>query len=429
MADKANKPAEAPATFKQVLGNRPFLLLWVGQFVSSFGDWLAILALFSLIAFRWKGTPDQVAGMLIAFILPWVVLGPLSGVFVDRWNLKRAMIASDLLRAGLVLLLAFAGSAWQVYLLMAAVSTVSCFFMPAMNAAIPRLVKKEELLVANSLNAQTVHFNKIVAPAIAGLLVAWAGEKACFYIDAVSFLFSAGMIAAVKIGSAAGEQPLAPTEGRAAEKGLSAVFAEFREGFLFLHGHRALRFVVLAMSAAMFIIGAFDALIAVYVRETLHADSKIFGALVSVIGIGTIAGSVWVGKYAQQKPKILLIVWGIFGIGVGVLLLALATTAVAAVACSLTLGLAVSAVLVPSQTLMQEETPQAMLGRVSSTSLSLMTVAQLIGVSIAGKLAAWMGIRNFYYLLAALLVLIGVSGYLYAKRNRLQLHGAAPVNE
>ncbi len=429
MANEVHNAAQVPqcVTFRQVLGNRPFLLLWVGQFVSSFGDWLAILALFSLIAFRWNGSPEKVAGIFIAFILPFAVLGPLAGVFVDRWNLKRTMIASDLLRAGLVVLFALASAAWQVYAVMAAVSTVSCFFMPAMNAAIPRLVKREELLVANSLNAQTIHLTKIVAPAMAGLLVAWAGEKACFYLDAASFVFSAGMIAAVKIGAAQGERPLAPAEKPAAEKGLSAVFAEFREGFLFLHGHRALRFVVLAMAATMFILGAFNALIAVFVRETLHADSKIFGALMSAIGLGTIAGAGWIAKFAQQRSKTLLVVWGIFGMGMGVLLLALATNSPAAVACSLALGLAASAVLIPSQTMTQQETPAAMLGRVSSVSISLMTVAQLAGVAISGKLAAWMGIRNAYLLLAALLGVVGAGGFVFG--TRLQVQGTEPANE
>jgi MFS family permease len=430
MADSSNaKAASTPqaVTFRQVLGNRPFLLLWVGQFVSSFGDWLAILALFSLIAFRWNGTPEKVAGIFVSFILPFAVLGPLAGVFVDRWNLKQTMIASDVLRAGLVALFALASAAWQVYAVMALVSAISCFFLPAMNKAIPRLVKKEELMVANALNAQTIHLTKIAAPAIAGMLVAWAGEKACFLIDAATFLFSAGMIAFVKIGATAGELPLAPTEARAAEKGLSAVFAEFREGFLFLHGHRALRFVVLAMAAAMFIIGAFNALIAVYVRETLHADSKIFGALMSAIGLGTVAGAGWIAKFAQHHSKTLLVVWGIFGMGVGVLLLALATNSPAAVACSLALGLAASAVLIPSQTMTQQETPPAMLGRVSSVSISLMTVAQLAGVALSGKLAAWMGIRNAYLLLAALLGVVGAGGFVFA--TRLQLHSVEPAND
>ncbi len=454
MADEANKPAEAsatsaaqgaaaqgaaaPVTFRQVLGNRAFLLLWIGQFVSSFGDWLAILALFSLIAFRWNGSPEKVAGIFIAFILPFTVLGPLAGVFVDRWNLKRTMITSDLLRAGLVVLFALAGTVWQVYAVMAAVSVVSSFFLPAMNKAIPRLVKKEELLVANALNAQVIHLTKIVAPAVAGLLVAWAGEKACFYLDAASFLFSAGMIAAIQIGGAVratatptaapamnSDQP--PESARAAEKGFGKVLAEFREGFLFLHRHRALRFVVLAMAAAMFVIGAFNAIIAVYVRETLHGDAKIFGALMSAIGLGTIAGAGWIAKFAQKHSKILLVVWGIFGMGVGVLLMALASNSPVALVCSLALGLAASAVLIPSQTLTQQETPPAMLGRVSSTSISLMTVAQLAGVAASGKLAAWLGIRNLYLLLATLLGAIGAGGFAFA--TRLRLHRAEPAND
>ena len=419
--NQATKPS--PVTFKQVLGNREFRLLWIGQFVSSFGDWLAILALFSLIAFRWKGTPEQVAGIFVAFILPFALLGPLAGVFVDRWNLKRTMIASDIVRAALVALFALAAVLWQVYAVMAMVSLISCFFLPAMNKAIPHLVKKEELMVANALNAQTIHLTKIVAPAVAGLLVAWAGEKACFLLDALTFLFSAGMIAAISIGPSTAAADAAPRT----EKKLSAVFEEFREGLAFLNGHIALRFVVLAMAAAMFIIGAFNALIAVYVRETLHAESKVFGALMSSIGLGTVAGAVWIAKFAQHRPKPLLVVWGIFGMGVGVLLLAVATSSPAAIACSLALGLAASAVLIPSQTMTQQETPPAMLGRVSSVSISLMTVAQLTGVAISGKLAAWMGIRHAYLLLAALLGVIGAGGFALA--TRIQLHAVESVND
>jgi MFS family permease len=441
MANEDNNAASLPqrVTFRQVLANRMFLRLWIGQFISSFGDWLAILALFSLIAFRWNGSPETVAGIFIAFILPFSVLGPLAGVFVDRWNLKRTMIASDLLRAALVALFALARTPWHTYVVMALVSVVSSFFLPAMNKAIPRLVKKEELLVANALNAQTIHLTKIIAPAAAGLLVAWAGEKVCFYLDAASFVFSAAMIAAIHIGKPAAEPAktfevvaadlpaAAATEPLPQKKGVRAVFAEFHEGFLFLHGHRALRFVVLAMAAAMFVVGVFNAILAVYVRENLHGGARIFGALMSVMGLGTIAGAGWLAKFAQHRPKILLVVWGIFGLGVGVLLFALATTAPAAVTCSLAIGLAASAVLIPSQTLTQQETPAAMLGRVSSTSISLMTVAQLAGVAISGKLAAWMGIRNLYLLLAMSLGAIGAGGSVFA--TKLRLHGAESVNE
>src|SRR5574342_747220 len=97
-------------TYRQVLKNRRFFAVWLAQFVSSFGDWLALLALMSLAAFRKQGSAQEVSFLLIAFVTPVAVVGPVAGVFVDRWNLKATMIGSDLLRAVLALLLILPGT-------------------------------------------------------------------------------------------------------------------------------------------------------------------------------------------------------------------------------------------------------------------------------------------------------------------------------
>lgn len=396
-------------SFAKVLQNKQFFLLWLAQFVSSFGDWLAILALFNLVAFRWHGTPYQVSGVLIAFVIPWTFLGPFAGVFVDRWNLKWTMIASDLIRAVLVALLPFASHFYQLYVLFFLLSAVSCFFLPAQTTAIPRLVNQGELLVANALNTQTVHFNKIVSPAIAGLLVAWAGEQVCFYLDSLSFLLSAALLSRIALGRASAEPG----------KGLGSILEDLGAGLNFLWSHHGIRFVTLAMVAAIFAVGAFDALVAIYVRDILHSKSQVFGALVAIVGVGTILGAFLIGKFGQRQPRISLVLLGIFGLGVGVFLLALSEMVSLALLCGLGLGLAVSSVMVPSQALMQEETPQAILGRVSSTAIALMTVSQLVAVSIAGKVADWIGIRALYYVVACVLVLTGFFGYVYARANRI----------
>jgi DHA3 family macrolide efflux protein-like MFS transporter len=400
---------KSPVTLWQVLRNRRFLLLWLAQLISTFGDWLEILALFSLIAFRLHGTPYQVAGILISFILPWAFWGPVAGVFVDRWNLKRTMIGSDLIRALLAALLGLASGIYQVYFLVFALSFVSCFFFPAQNSAIPLLVNKEELLVANALNAQTIQFNKIIGPAVAGVLVGWAGEKSCFYVDSVSFLFSAAMLSLIVMA----RPPGTPSGG------VRALFEQLTEGLRFLFRHRALLFVATAMVAAIFALGAFDALIAVYVRDILRSKAQVFGALVTLVGLGTILGAGAIGRFGQGQSKVYLVIVGILGLGVGVFILAATDLARVALLASIWLGLAVSAVLVPSQTLLQEETPQAMLGRVTSTWMSLMTVSQLTAVAIAGEIADWIGIRDLYYVVACALVLIAFFGYLYARANRL----------
>jgi len=405
----APSTAQSRVTTRQVLRNRQFLLLWTAHLVSNFGDWLAILALFSLIAFRWHGTADQVAGIFVSFILPWAVLGPVAGVFVDRWHLKRTMISSDLVRAGLALLLPFATTPMQVYIVFGAISAVSTFFMPAQSASIPRLVKKEEILVANALNTQAFQFNRVISPAIAGLLVAWAGEKACFYIDAVSFVLSAVLLAMIAL----------PHVEKQARGGIQALWEQLRTGLLHLHRHHTLRFVMIAMASAMFVIGTFNALVAVYVRDTLHGDSRTFGALITVIGIGTIAGAALLARFGQKKSRLLIVIVGIFGTGTGVFLLALATNSFMAVVSSLAMGSTVSLILVPSQTVVQEETPHDMIGRVSSTQLSLMTLAQLIGVALSGKLAAWLGIRQLYFVLSVALLLIAISGFAFVRASGL----------
>ncbi|MGH9813889.1 MAG: MFS transporter [Candidatus Acidiferrales bacterium] len=407
----------ATVSFGQVLRNRQFFTLWVAQLVSNFGDWLALLALFSLVAFRWQGTAYEVSGIFIAFALPWALLGPVAGVFVDRWDLKRTMIASDVVRGGLVLLLAWVSDVYQVYAVVFALGTVSTFFVPAQNAIIPLLVRREELLVANSINAQTLQLNKIVGPAAAGLLVAAAGEVVCFYLDSLSFLLSAALLSVLTARRAAAE----------ADRSVTAVLADLRQGLIFLLQHPAVRFVGVAMTAALVAIGAFDALAAIYVRDVLAAESRVFGFIVSLIGAGSIVGSLVIGRYGQRWSRILLVVLGIGAIGAGVALLALTNVTAVALLVSFFLGFGVSGVFVPAQTLIQEETPQALLGRVSSTSWAVLTVAQLVGVGVAGKLAEWVGILSLYSVAGVTLVLVAAVSYGYARVRHLLRPPAPPA--
>ena len=406
-----------PVTFKQLLKNRQFGALWLSLLVSSFGDWIAILALFSLVAFKMKSGSYEVAGIMISFIIPMALLGPVAGVFVDRWDVKKTMIASDLLRAVIAALLVLPSELYQIYILVFALSAVSCFFLPAQSVAIPLIVRKQELLLANSVNAQTIQFNKIISPAVAGVLVYWAGEKLCFYVDSFTFLFSAAVLAGLALRRERVEQ----------DKDARSVVKELSKGLKFIANHRAILFVIVSLVAAILAVGAFDALISVFIRDILASDEQLFGALVSLVGVGTILGSLIIAKSGQRYSKVNMVALGIFGMGLSVLIMAALSKVAVVIACSLLLGLGVAYVLVPSQTLIQEETPHDMLGRVTSTSMSLMTVAQLFSFLVAGAIAGWIGIRNLYYVVAAMLVLTALFGYVYAKVNRVGVAKAEPT--
>src|SRR6478609_5764136 len=126
----------APMTFRDVLGVTVMRRVWYAQIVSLLGDFLAVFAVISVVTYRLHGTPSQVTNVQISYMLPLALLGPLSGVFVDRWPLKPTLVSSDLIRAGLVALLFFSSSLWHIYVILAALSCVSSFFGPAQSVTI-----------------------------------------------------------------------------------------------------------------------------------------------------------------------------------------------------------------------------------------------------------------------------------------------------
>jgi MFS transporter, DHA3 family, macrolide efflux protein len=91
-----------PLSFSDVLRLRPVRRLWIAQIVSVFGDFLAVFAIIAVVTFKLHGTATQVAMVLVSFMAPLAIVSPLAGVFVDRWHLKRTMMASDLIRGVLV---------------------------------------------------------------------------------------------------------------------------------------------------------------------------------------------------------------------------------------------------------------------------------------------------------------------------------------
>src|SRR6478752_9972073 len=110
----ATSPTASAYTQKTILQHKPFRTLWLAQFVSICGDFLALFGVISLITFKLHGTAVQVTAVTISYVLPLAVISPIAGVFVDHWNVKRVMIASDLVRAALILLLVFVHNVPQI---------------------------------------------------------------------------------------------------------------------------------------------------------------------------------------------------------------------------------------------------------------------------------------------------------------------------
>jgi DHA3 family macrolide efflux protein-like MFS transporter len=391
-----------PYTLKTILKFKPFRTLWLAQFVSIFGDFLALFGVISLITFRWHGTPVQVTTVTIAFVLPMAIISPIAGVFVDHWNVKRLMIASDLIRAGLILMLVFAHSVTQIAAIFIVVSSVSSFFAPAQSVTIRTIVPPEGLLAANALMMQAFYIVRLLSPAAAGALVAWLTEKSCFYLDVASFIFSAAMIAGLSV--------IRPARAQG-EKTVKSLAQDFLAGNKFIFTHAGLAFVFIAMAVAMFVLSSFSPLISIYIRDSLHAGSFMFGAISAMVGVGMIVGTQLVTRLARSGSKSYVVLGGLFLLGAGAGLLgAFRNTPMAALS-TFTMGFGIAFVWIPAQTMSQQETPPPMVGRVSSTFMSLISFSQVFGLLLSGYLAQQLGIRAVFVACAGVLAVISAAGY------------------
>lgn len=397
MATSAQTAGGMRAVFRQP----DFRKLWLAQFVSIFGDFLALFGFISLITFRWHGNALQVTLVMVAYIVPMAIVGPLAGVFVDRWNVKRVMIASDLLRALLILLAVLARTVPQLALIFGALGAFSSFFGPAQAVTVRTLVPVERLLAANAMMSQAFYTVRLASPILAGALIAWLGEKPCFYLDAASFVFSAMMVSTLVI------KPPRPSG-----KSVQGFLQEFSSGNRFIFTHAYLAFVVTAMVVAMFVLSCFSPLISIYVRDMLGGGTVLYGFISTMVGAGLIVTTQGVSRFAAQLSKKDLVLFGLVMLAVSTGMLGGFGNLPVAALSMFVLGAAIALVIVPAQTLMQQETPHAMIGRVSSSFMSLISLAQVAGLLLSGWLAQRLGIRHLFLWSAVVLAAIAAIGYM-----------------
>ena len=421
-APAAASTAPPPLTLGDVFRMRPVRRLWAAQMVSVFGDFLALFAVLSHVSFRLHATPAQVTGISIAFMLPFAVVGPVAGVFVDRWNVKRTMIASDLLRAAVVAALAFVDGLWPIYALLFLMSTVSAFFVPAQSVTVRTIVPAHGLVAANALIQQAMQFARILSPALAGALVAAFGPASAYLIDAATYVVSAALIATLVIA----REPARPAVGA---HPVRAVLGDLATGVRFIVTHPLLTFVIVAMACGMFAVACFGPLIAVYVRDVLHSSEVVFGVVNAMIGVGMIGGTLVASRLARwggrSQPRGHIVVVGLLTMGAAVAFVA-AVPAVWATATGLFgLGVGVVFVFVSASAMVQGLTPLELVGRVSASLWAVLSVAQLAGLVLSASSAATLGIVNLFYASAAMLAAMSALGLAAMPKRDAKLSAAA----
>jgi MFS transporter, DHA3 family, macrolide efflux protein len=408
----------APLSMGDVMRIPMMRRLWAAQTISVFGDFLALFAVIAILTFKLHATAQQVTGIQIAYMLPIAILGILAGVFVDRWPLKPTMVASDSIRAALCLLLLVCTQVWHFYAVLAAISIVSSFFSPAQGVAIRSAVPLHGLRSANALIQQVMFGMRIIGPAIASMMVAYAGAKSCYLFDSFSFIASACIIASLTFlkPEKAAPAPRTPTHDASA---IRKVWIDMKQGISFIFHHAALLFVILAMAAGMFVIGCFGPLIAIYVRDSLQASTKMFGLVSPMIGVGMLLGINGLNTLGKKLSNTVLVYSGLIGIAVGLVILTLLPHIWSTLVGNFIIGFAVAAIIVPAQTLFQQATPPELMGRVGSTFMSIIFAAQIAGLILSGLLTQYIGVRQVFALCAGMLIVLAAVGKIWMEPEKV----------
>lgn len=387
-------PMQASASPRvHLLINRNFALLWSGQVISSIGDYLfsttAVLWIATRLASGQTWAPLAVSGELIATTLPIFLIGPIAGVFVDRWDKRRTMLRMDALRALLILalvpftLVSLAHTAtWQLIPLYASIAlTAACsqFFNPSRLALIGDIVEPEQQPRASSLSFMTVSLGITIGPALAAPFYVALGPLWAFIIDAATFLVSYVAILFIQ----------APQAARSLKEGQPGnMLREFIDGLRYFLGNRVLRTLLIVTSLVLFGSSAINALGVFFLTSNLHTSPAFLGLLSTTTGIGVLVGSVvaaWVVPHLGSARAFWL---GTLITGILLLLYARQTTLAGAVILLLVIGLPSAWLNIAIGPLVLQSAPREYIGRVSAVFTPATSLAALISTAFVGYLAS-----------------------------------------
>lgn len=428
--------------YRAILKNKNFLALWLGQVFSQLGDRVVFVIFVAFIAHIYSTSTALQSGLYIAFTIPAILFTAIAGVFVDRWSKKQTLIITNLLRAGLLLILPFIDNTLTgIYLLAFLVSAVTQFFVPAEASSIPALVKQDQLLPANSLFTTTMMGSIVFGFVLGDPLINIFGLNAVHYAVSGLFFISALCLLYVKYPRA--------EEERHENKTVKDFYSELKEGIQYVWANANVFQAILKLSTLFSIIVMLSILAISISQQKLYPTNPALGAqkfayIVAFSGLGMVFGSVIVGKILRNLNKYKLIYAGFGIIGANLLLLTtigiipnkyyisingwdfwfihfetikLTFRMIYAYILSGLIGIGSSLVAVPIQTILHSIVAEDMRGKVFGVQFTFLSTSSTLPVLLAALAADWLGLNTILAILGIPVIFLGVYGYIKTVRS------------
>ena len=379
---KDRDPTDSVGFRELLAGNPNYRRIWLGEVASWFGDWFNAIALYTLVR-ELTGSPLALGLVFLTKMVPFAAASPLAGLLVDRFNRRRLMIATDLIRALVVLgflLVRESDDLYLIYALTGVQVILTAVFIPARSASIPNVTTAGELLTANALSAATWSTLLAIGAALGGVATEWFGVRVVFVLDSVSYLISAAFLWRTTIPQ--------QTDPGARVGSVKIVLADIGKGWRYLWRHKEVGRMALAKSTWSLGGGALVYMLALLGEAVMPESPALgIGLLYGLRGLGTGIGPVAVRSWLPDEKQ-----WPLM-MGVGIVSSGLCYLTVSFVPWLVAIGLLVvlahapsGANWVASTVLLQKRTIDSFRGRVFSAEWLAVTLADSLSILAASLL-------------------------------------------
>lgn len=381
-----------------VLINRNYARLWSGEVISTIGnllfDTILVLWIASTLARGQSWAALAVTGATVAATLPFMLVGPFAGVFVDRWPKRRTMLTMDVLSTLLTLLLLGIVSessliserlsvAWLlafIYVIVFALNVCQQFFAPATFALIGELVQETQREQAVGMEQAIISAGRIIGPIVASGLYFTAGIQWALFLNALSFMVSWSAIRALIVP----QEAQAPGPSAQQKK----VFAEFKEGIQCLFGNYILSSILISLLLNEVNVGFQNALGVFFVLENLHEPAGFYGFLGTATGVGLASGAILAALFVRRIGSIRTFLFVLFAYGVLLLVYSRITNGALALLVMFLVGVTNSFLNVAVLPLIWQFTPKQLVARVRSVVYPSIYMVIMLASALAGFLAS-----------------------------------------
>jgi len=390
----------------------PFFSIWTGQAFSLIGSKVAQFALIWWLT-TLTGSATVLATASLVALVPEIVLGPLAGAYVDRWDRRIILILADGMVALASLWLAFlfwAGDIqiWHVYVIMFVRAIGGSFHWAAMQASTSLMVPKVHLARVAGLNQTMNGALNIVGPPLGALLLGLLPLYGVMLVDVGTALLAIAPLAFVQV-----PQPQrADLVAKEAKK--PSIWADLRGGLRYIKGWPGLMILIgLAMIVKIALTPAF-ALLPLLVSEHFHGDAAHLSLLEAVVGVGIVAGGLVLSVWGGFRRKIYTTMMGIIFLGLGFVVLGLTPGDLfwMALGSTLVIGLMIPMVDGPIMAILQGTVAPEMQGRVFTIMGSFLWITSPLGLAIAGPVSDWLGLQVWFLAAGVLCGAAGLVGFL-----------------